>query len=256
MALSSSEKIIDDITGSKNTLREIQTEHMIYQLNSSSDTKKTINILRRDIEKISKAIENARKIAYEKKLASDELKINLAEKKDKVKQLKRELDRAKTQVESYAEKVLKLERESSKMKDAIEKIKEATQDLEEKYIEQYQSDLTSTLVKLTSETAKAHSDLNAAKEMETLALRKLQDMEMDLNKSESYTIDKTNEADRIVSNVSITIDHIVKSYDEMTNVSRDLLKSSTSAHIEHEENFNLETENPPNQEFEESKVSM
>ncbi len=267
MTLFSSEKILEDIINSKSTLREIQTEHMIYQLNSSSDTKKTTDILRRDVEAISKAIENARRIAFERKLTSDELKINLAEKKDKMKQLERELDRIRAQVTSAAKKTLAFESEKNKMKIAIEKIKEASQDLDAKYIEQYQNELMNALVKLTSETAKAHSDLDTAKERESIALKKLQDMERDYNESESHTISKTNEADRIISNVSMTIEHIVKSYEEIATVSKDLLKSSTAiTRTEYEEEFNQGIEqnipnqgieqNIPNQGIEDSRIAI
>ena len=61
-----------------------------------------------------------------------------------------------------------------------------------------------------------------------LTVTKFQDAQIDLNQSESQVSDKENEANRIISNVSMTISHIVKSYDEVTNAAIDLLKSSTT----------------------------
>ena len=233
-SFSNEERILNDITSSRNTLREIQTEHMIYQLNSSSEAKKAIDKMRKDIDTVSKAMENARKTAYEKKLASDELKISLAEKKDHLKQLQKELERNKNQVELAAKKTLDLETESNKVRSAIEKIRNATEEIDAKYLGEYQNELARALVKLTSQTQKAQSDFNAAKAIEEIVLKKIQDAEEDYSKSEAQTMQKASEADRIISNVSMTIEHIIKSYDEITAVSKELLKSSTNTRLEFE----------------------
>ena len=66
-----------EIINSENMLREIQSERMIYQIHSSSDARKAADKMKKSIEEITKAIESARNIAYEKKIATDEMKINL-----------------------------------------------------------------------------------------------------------------------------------------------------------------------------------
>jgi len=83
----------EQTTNSENIFREIQTEHMIYQINSSSDTKKTADKMKKNIHEITKIMEGARRTTYEKKIATDELKINLSEKKDKLKKLQQEYER-------------------------------------------------------------------------------------------------------------------------------------------------------------------
>ena len=80
-----SEERTNNIPSSENMLRDIQDERMIHQINSSSDVRKTSGKLKKNIEEITKAIENARSTAYEKKLEADELKINLTEKREKIK---------------------------------------------------------------------------------------------------------------------------------------------------------------------------
>ena len=221
------DEFIDNTSISKNTLRELQAEHIIYQANSTSDAKKALDTLRKDTETVIKAMDNARKVAYERKLLADELKIELAEKKDKAKQLQHEIERAKMQVDYATKKTLDSESEANKIKLAIEKIQDATHELDSKYFKKYQEELTNMQVKLTTESQKAQSDLNAAREIEAIAVKKFQDTENEIRLAELETIDRTNEANRITTNVSMTVEHIIKSYKDIMEVSKDLLKTAT-----------------------------
>jgi len=244
-------------TNSDNILREIQTERMIYQINSSSDSKKAAEKMKKGIEEITKAMENARNTVYEKKIATDDLKVSLSEKEDKMKKLQQELERTGKRIESVAKKTLDLEIETSKIKNAIERIEELAQDLGPKYLEQSQNELMDSLVKATLEAEKAQSDLNAAKKMQVITSKKAHDIEIDFNKSEAYTLDKISETERIIANVSSTIEHIIRVYDEITLASKDLLKSAISTKIEFEEENNYEFEqNQPNQEVNDVKVAI
>ena len=247
------------ITDSESIFKEIQTEHMIYQINSSADAKRNADKIKKNVDEITKIMGNARSVAYKKKIATDELKIELSEKKDKMKMLRQEYERAKKYTELISKKTSDLIAETNKIVNTIERIKEAAQGLDPKYLEQSQKDLADSLVKITLETEKAQSDHNAARKMEEITSKKVQDIEMDFNKLESYTIDKINETERTIANVSITIDHIIKSYDEMEVVSKELLKSATStpAKIELEEEGMHETEqNQPYQEIRDVKVAI
>ena len=84
---------------SENVLKEIQTERMIYQINSSSDARETSNKMKKGLDEITNAMRSARDIAHKKKVESDELKINLYEKKDKMKKTQQALIRATKRVE-------------------------------------------------------------------------------------------------------------------------------------------------------------
>lgn len=244
-------------TNSENIFREIQTEHMLYQINSSSDTKKTVDKMKRNVDDITKVMEDARRIAYEKKIATDELKINLSEKKDKLKKLQQEYERTQKHVESASTKTLDAHTEASKIRNVVEKINEATYGLDPKYFEQSQNDLADSLVKITLEVEKAQSDLNAARKMDAITSKKLQDAEIDFNKLDAYTFDKISETERIVSSVSITIDHIIKSYDEMAVVSKDLLKSALLIKTEFvEESRNEFEQNQSHRELSDVKVAI
>ena len=57
-----------DISSSEKVFREIQTEHRIYQINSSSDAKKIADKMKKDTNEIAKAMETARRTAYERKI--------------------------------------------------------------------------------------------------------------------------------------------------------------------------------------------
>ncbi|MDH3765052.1 MAG: hypothetical protein OER82_04500 [Nitrosopumilus sp.] len=246
-------------TDSESIFKEIQTEHMIYQINSSADAKKNADKIKKNVDEITKVMENARSVAYEKKIATDELKIELSEKKDKMKMLRQEYERAKKHTELISKKTSDLIAETNKIVNTIERIKEAAQGLDTKYLEQSQKDLADSLVKITLETEKSQSDLNAARKMEEITSKKVRDIEMDFNKLESHTIDKINETERTIANVSITIEHIIKSYDEMAMVSKELLKSaiSTPAKIELEEKgINEVEQNQSYQEIRDIKVAI
>jgi chromosome segregation ATPase len=247
----------DEKTSSESLFREIQTEHMIYQISSTSDIKKVADKMMKGIEEITKDMENARNTAYAKKIAVDELKIKLYAKKDKMKKLQQESTRTRKHVELIAKKKMDLETEVNKIKNVIERIRDNTKDLDSKYLEQSQSELMDSLIKMTLETERAHSDLSAAKKIETITSKKLNDVEMDFNKLEAHTSDKISETERLVTNVSTTIEHIVKSYDEITTVSRDLLKSAISTKIEFEKEDNyMFGQTPQHQEFNDSKVAI
>lgn len=222
----SEKEISHEVNNPESTIKEIQADRIIYEISSSTDTKKIIDKMRKNVEAISKAMEHARRKAYEKRLESDETKILLAEKRGEIKRVRQELERAKSHVLSAVKKASDLEDETNKVKLAIDKIRESTEDIDPKYIEKTQSELTNMFVKLKYESEKAQSDLNAAKEFEALTDNKLQNAEIEFNKLEANTLDKISESDRMMFNVTNTITHIAKSYDEMANASKDLLKSA------------------------------
>lgn len=242
---------------SKDIFRDIQTEHTIYQINSSAEAKKAANKMKEGTDEIIKTMQAARKIAYDKKIETDELKINLSEKREKMKKLQQELERIKKRELTVAKKTSNLVIETNKIKDVIERIKEATQDLDPKYLEQSQKELSDSLIRITLETEKAQSELNAIRKMEEITSKKLLTVENDFTKSEADTFSKVRETERIISNVSATIKHIIRSYDEITNVSKDLLKSATSPETEFSNKNNYEFEqNQPEQKFEDAQVAV
>jgi hypothetical protein len=246
----------DRAINSENIFKEIQTEHMIYQINSSADAKKNADKIKKNVEEITKVMENARKAAYEKKISTDELKIELSEKKDKMKMLRQEHERTKKHTQLISKKTSDLMAETNKLVNTIERIKEAAQGLDPKYLRQSQNDLADSLVKMTLETEKAQSDLNAARKMEEITSKKVHDIETDFNKLESETFAKINETERMIANVSITIEHIIKSYDEMAIVSKELLKSATSTPIKMESEHEEVGQNQPYQELRDVKVAI
>jgi hypothetical protein len=246
-------------TDSESIFKEIQTEHMIYQINSSADAKKNADKIKKNVDEITKVMDNARSVAYEKKIATDELKIEMSKKKDKMKDLRQEYERAKKHTELISKKTSGLMAETNNIVNTIERIKEAAQGLDPKYLEQSQKDLSDSLVKITLETEKAQSELNAAKKMEEITSKKVQDIEIDFNKLESHTFDKINETEKTIANVSITIEHIIKSYDEIAAVSKELLKSAiaTPAKIElGKEEIHKVEQSQPYQEFRDVKVAI
>ena len=224
-----------DIYDSADILKEIQTERIVYQINSSLDTRKISDKMKRGSEAITKAIENAQNIAVDKKKLLEETKVNLFERRDKIKKLEQELEHTRKRIELSTKKALNLETEVNKITSAMQKIKEASQEIDQKYLEQSQNELMNIFVKVTSDAEKAQSDLNATKKMESTIFKKLQEIEIDYDKLEIETLNKTREVEVIMSNVSTTIQHIMRTYDEIVDASKDLLKSAISSNVKSEE---------------------
>jgi len=242
---------------SEDMFRDIQIEHMIYQINSSADAKKAADKMKKGAEDITKAMQTARRIAHDKKIQADELKINLSEKREKMKKVQQELEHTKKREVAIAKKTSNLVTEVNKIKNVIERIKEATQDLDPKYLEQSQKELADSLIKMTLEAEKAQSDLNAIRKMEEITSKKILVVEDDFRKSEAVTFNKIRETERIISNVSTTIEHIIRSYDEITNVSKDLLKSATNTETEFNNQNSYEVEqNQPQQRVNDVRVAI
>ena len=237
----------DDIYNSADILKEIQTERMVYQINSSSNARKVSDKMKRGIEEITKAMENARSVANDRKKVLEEMKINLFEKKDKIVKLQQELEHTRRRIESSAKKTLNLETKANKITSAIEKVKEASEEIEQKYLEHSQNELMNLFVKVTADVEKAQSDLNATKRMESIISKKLQESEIDYSKLESEMLNETSEVEVIISNVSNTIQHIVRSYNEITDASKDLLKTAISSNAKSEEQHSTEKNQSDNE---------
>ena len=156
-----------ETANAENIVRDIQTERMIYQINSASSAKKASQRLKKSIEDTYEAMENARNTAHGKKIRIDELKIDLTEKKEKMGKIQQDLERARKKVETSAKKTLDCEIEKNKINAAIKIIKEASESADSRYLEQSQNELADSLVKALLETEKAQSELNAAKRKES-----------------------------------------------------------------------------------------
>jgi len=208
---------------------------MIYQINSSSNAEKASDKMKRGIEEITIAMKNSQNTVSDRKKKLEDMKINLFEKKDKMKKLQQELEHIRNHIELSAKKTSDLEIKANKVKSAMEKIKDASQEIDQKYLEQSQNELMNLFVKLTSDIEKAQSDLNATKRIEDIVFKKVQEIEISYNELEREILNETKEVEEITANVSNTIEHIIRSYDEIISATKDLLKSAISTNIKSEE---------------------
>ena len=229
----------------ENTVSKNEITHVVHQ-NNSSEMITSIEKMKRGIDETVKAMENAHNITYEMEITTNEMKIKLSRKKDEMEKLEEKLEETKKQVELDNRKVSELKIEANKISIAIEKIKEIGQNLDQKYLEQSQNDLVGNHVKITSEAEKAQSNLNVTKKIEEITLKKLEDVKNDFNRLKIYTLNKINETEKITSNVSIATQDIIKSYDEITVVSKELFRSATNTRMELKEggNYGLEEIQP------------
>lgn len=237
MALQPREQVVEPV----NDFNEDLTTHVAHQ-SRSSEVITSIEKMKKGIDETVKALENAHNITYEMKISTDEMKIKLSRKKDEMERLEEKLEEIKKQATLDNQKVSELKIEVNKISIAIEKIKEIEQNLDQKYLERSQNDLVNNLVRITSEAEKAQSNLNVTKKIEEITANKLDDVKRDFNRLKIYTLNKINETENIIDKVSTATQHIIKSYDEITTVSKELFKSATSTRIELKEGGNYELE--------------
>ena len=212
----------------EDTFKEYEMKYVTYQGNSS-EVITSVEKMKKCVDQTVKAMENAHNTTYEMKIMTDEMKIKSSRKKDEMERLKEKLEDVRKQVELDNQRVSELNIEINKISIAIEKIKEIGQNLDQKYLEQSQNDLVDSLVKMTSKSEKAQSNLNVAKKIEEITFKKLETVEKNFNRLKTHTSNKISETEKMISNVSTATQRIIKSYDEITTVSKELFRSATSA---------------------------
>ena len=237
MALQHREQVED----SDEAFKENEMNYVSYHSNSSEVTT-SVEKMKKGIDEMVKAMKNAHDITDEMKNATDEMKIKLSRKKDEMERLQVKLEDTKKQAELDNQKVSELKIEINKINIAIEKIKEIGKDLDQRYLEQSQNELIDSLVNVTSKAEKAQSNLNVTKKIEEITSKKLEDVEKDFNILKIRTLNKMSETEKIISDVSTATQHVIKSYDEITNISKELFKSATSTSTKLKEGGNYELE--------------
>ena len=221
------------------TVKENEIDFVAHRGNSLEVTTH-VEKVKKGTDETIKAIENAHNAAYEMKTATDEFKIKLSRKKDEMERLQIKLEDIKKQAELDNQRVLELKIEINKINIAIEKIKEIEQGLDQKYLEQSQNDLIDSLVKIVSNAEKAQSNLNVTKKIEEITFKKLEDVKMEFNKLKIYTLNKISETEKSIADVSTITQQVVRSYDEVANISKELFKSATNRSVGLKENGNYE----------------
>ena len=231
----------EEVEDLQNTIQEIEITHVSHQ-SSSSEVITSIEKMKKGIDETTKAMENAHNTVHEMEMLTEEMKIKMSRKNNEMEELQEKLEDVKKQVELDSRRVSELKIEVNKISIAIEKIKEIGQSLDQKYLEQSQNDLINNLVNITSEAEKAQSNLNVTRKIEEITFKNLKNIESDFNRLKIYTLNKIGETEKIMSNVSIATQHVIKSYDEITIVSKELFKSATKIRTELKEGGNYELE--------------
>ncbi len=209
---------------------------------TSSEVITSVEKMKKGIDQTIKAIENAHNTTYEMKVSTDEMKTALARKKGEMEKLEEKLEDTKKQAELDNRKVSEIKIEINKINIAIEKIREVEQNLDQKYLERSQNELIDTLVRITSEAEKAQSNLNVTKKIEEITLKKLENVGDSFNQLKIHTLNKIDETEKVISNVAMATQQIIKSYEEITAVSKELFRSATSTTTELKEGGNYELE--------------
>ena len=89
--------------------------------------------------------------------------------------------------------------------------------------------LVNSLFRIMSNAEKAESNLNATKKIEEITLKKLEGVENDFNTLKLHTLNKINETEKSIRDVSTITQQVIRSYDEVANISKEMFNSATNA---------------------------
>jgi methyl-accepting chemotaxis protein len=222
-------------------IKEDGMSYVVHQ-NNSSEVTTSVEKMKKGIDETIKAMENAHDTTEQMKNATEQMKSRMSRKKYDMEKLQVKLEDIRKQTESDNQKVSELKIEINKINIAIEKIKEISQDIDQRYLEQSQNDLIDSLVRITSDAEKAQSNLNVTKKIEEITMRKLETTEKDFNRLKIHTLNKISETEKVTSNVSTATQNVIKSYDEIASISKELFRSATSTSTELKDTGNYELE--------------
>ena len=120
------DKIIHDIMNPRYDISEIDTNRVKEALNSSSEVRKIADDMKKDIDAVTNSIFTSRRKLIKKKTSSEQLKINVAEKKDVVKRASSYLVHIKSKATTDEIKFIKTEKELLEIQKAIDEITKVT----------------------------------------------------------------------------------------------------------------------------------
>ena len=220
------DKIIHDIMNPRYNISEVDTNRVKEALNSSSEVRKIADDMKKDIDAVTNSIFSSRRKLIKKKTSSEQLKINVQEKKDVVKRASSYLSHMKSKATSDEIKFIKTEKELLEIQKAIDDITKVTAKLNPTDADIATYGLKASLIGKEANTQKAKIQLRASEKLTTEAAKRHQESSRELTKLERSLDKESSDAIDIAANLKEALDTITSTYSDIKNLSLNLLDES------------------------------
>ena len=220
------DKIIHDIMNPRYNISEIDTNRVKEALNSSSEVRKIADDMKKDIDTVTNSIFSSRRKLIKKKTSSEQLKINVQEKKDVVKRAASYLSHIKSKATADEIKFIKTEKELLEIQKAIDDITKVTAKLNPTDADIATYGLKASLIGKEANAQKAKIQLRASEKLTAEATKRHQESTRELTKLERALVRESSDVSDIASSLKEALDTITSTYGDIKNLSLNLLDES------------------------------
>ena len=190
---------------------------------SSKELRKISDDMKNDLEIMIKSMGDAIKSSMEEKTKAFALKELVIEKENEVQKALDEITSIDERIIKNEVMITEMEKELNALKNAIEGIKEITSDLDPLDAERAVGSLKGTLIKKQSDLEKLRGGLNSSKKLRDLATKRLIETRNSLIETEKHYSGQISSAEVLAENVEESISHIVKTYNDVVSIAKELL---------------------------------
>ena len=190
---------------------------------SSKELRKISDDMKNDLEMVIRSMGDAIKLSMEEKTKASALNELVFEKENEVQKALEEIASTDTKIIKNEMMITETENELNRLTNAIEGIKQITFELDPLDAERAVSSLKGTMIKKQSDVEKLRGQLSSSKKLKELATKRLAETENSLAETKKHYSEKISTAEVLAENVEEAILHIVKTYNDVMNVAKDLL---------------------------------
>ena len=213
------DKIIHDIMNPRYDISEIDTNRVKEALNSSSEVRKIADDMKKDIDAVTNSIFASRRKLIKKKTSSEQLKINVVEKKDVVKIASSHLSHIKSKATADEIKFIKTEKELLEIQKAINDITKVTAKLNPTDADIATSGLKASLIGKEANAQKAKIQLRASEKLTAEAAKRHQELTRELVKLERSLAKESSDVSNIASKLKEALDMVTSTYGDIKGLS-------------------------------------
>lgn len=215
---------------------------------SSKDLRKISGDMKNELDIVIRAMEEAIKFSLDEKTKANALKSLVLEKEDEVRRSSEEIISIEKRIIKHEGIIAETERDLNNIKTAIDGIKEITSALDPLDAEKASGSLKGALMKKHTDAEKIRAELNSSGKLKDIVTRRLVEIEKSLEDTKRHYAERMADADTLVDNVEKSISQIVKTYNDIITVAKELLMENlgsrySSIHQEFRSERNNQTTN-------------
>lgn len=223
--------------------KKFETDKLLSDMEGISEEKKLEVYFKDNLNSMLESISSTRKIVLAQKMKVEELKTLLKEKTAETKKAVWNAEKSTSRKNELLQKAEQTRKDLETTIIAIDNIENATKTLSQDEASIAKESLKPVLVKKTAISEKAEVELKAAEQIEIEANKKAKKLERELTQLEDEYNKKLEEANNSASNMATTINHVVTSFRELTDIAKNLLESSVSTKISEDTQYSNADDN-------------